>query len=309
MIILRISENDGNQRLDRFLKKYLDKASLSYIYRLIRKDVKINGKRGKNNTILLEGDEVKIYVTEDSLKEIHSAKKAVRIKKQFKIVYEDENILVVNKPFGLLTHGGGAERKNTLANQVLSYLIAKGDYIPRIEKTFVPAPANRLDRNTTGLVIFGKNAVSLKEINRKLRKGENIEKYYIALVSGELKETLKLEGAITKLENANRVEISEEGREAKTLVYPVMSNHDFSLAEIKLLTGRPHQIRAHLAAAGYPVVGDRKYGNSKINAWALNEFKLKGQFLHAYKLVIDGKIIEGELPQNMEAIKKKIFNI
>ena len=134
-------------------------------------------------------------------------------------------MLVVNKPFGLLTHGGGEEKKNTLANQVVSYLIAKGDYIPRIEKTFVPAPANRLDRNTTDLVIFGKNAKNLKDINCKLRKGENIEKYYIALVSGELKGALQLEGAITKLENVNRVEISEKGKDAKTLVHPMMNNH------------------------------------------------------------------------------------
>ena len=158
MIKITITENQGNQRLDRFLKKYFDRAPLSHIYKLIRKDVKVNGKRQKEDTMLAAGDELTIYLSEEDAKALQTVKKHVKAKRQFRIAYEDENILVCEKPFGLLTHGDHTEKKNHLANQVVDYLIQTGAYQPRLEKTFTPAPANRLDRNTTGLVIFGKHA-------------------------------------------------------------------------------------------------------------------------------------------------------
>lgn len=165
MINLTITENQGNQRLDRFLKKYFDGAPLSRIYKMIRKDIKINGRRGKEDTLLLPGDQLTLYITESEAASMQKPKKIIRVKRQFKIAYEDENIIVVEKPFGLLTHGDRTEKKNHLANQVIDYLIETGAYQPRLDKTFSPAPANRLDRNTTGLVVFGKNAAALQELN------------------------------------------------------------------------------------------------------------------------------------------------
>ena len=158
MIKITIGENQGNQRLDRFLKKYFPEASLSHIYRLIRKDVKINGKRKRPETLIETGDQLILYMAEEEASLLRGGsrrtEKKPSAKKQFSVVYEDSQILIADKPLGLLTHGDYREKKNHLANQVVSYLIEKGDYDPRTEKTFVPSPANRLDRNTTGLVLF-----------------------------------------------------------------------------------------------------------------------------------------------------------
>ena len=183
MIKLIIGENEKDQRLDRFLKKYLKNASLSYIYRLIRKDVKINGKRGSIETMLSNRDEITLYISEEEMEKLTENKRVVKSKRQFEIAYEDENILVAKKPFGLLTHGDFSEKKNHLANQVISYLTQKGDYVPRLERTFVPSPVNRLDRNTTGLVLFGKNNKALQTLNKMIRERGYVNKYYLTIVS------------------------------------------------------------------------------------------------------------------------------
>ncbi len=181
---IQITKNEENQRLDRFLRKYLKNASLSYIYKAIRKDVKVNGKRGKEDQILYEGDEISLYMDSDEIEEFQKKKDRPQGKRQFRVAYEDENVLVVEKPFGLLTHGDITEKKNTLANQVLGYLIEEGKYSPRNERTFVPSPVNRLDRNTTGLVIFGKNAAALAALNKMIRERTSIKKYYWTIVAG-----------------------------------------------------------------------------------------------------------------------------
>ena len=174
MVKLTITENDGNQRLDRFLKKYLKNAPLSHIYKLIRKDVKLNGKRAKADTMLSDGDELVLYIADQQMEEWRQPKKKIIVKRQFGIAYEDDYLLVAEKPMGLLTHGDSREKKNTLANQVCGYLQQKGEYDPAQEKVFVPSPANRLDRNTTGLVLFGKNSIALQTLNRMIRDKEKI---------------------------------------------------------------------------------------------------------------------------------------
>jgi 23S rRNA pseudouridine955/2504/2580 synthase len=321
MIKLIISANEKEQRLDRFLKKYLKNASLGYIYKLIRKDVKINGKRGNIETMLSENDEVSLYINEEELDNLTKSKKLVSSKKQFNIAYEDENILVVEKPFGLLTHGDSTEKKNHLANQVISYLIEKGDYVPRVERTFVPSPVNRLDRNTTGLVLFGKNNKSLQMLNKMIRERGYINKYYLTIVSGNLKEELILKDKMEKDERKNMVKVlsedCEDGKIMETIARPLKYNRGYTLVEVELVTGRTHQIRAHLAGSGYPIIGDAKYGHSSINRKIEENFELTTQFLHAYKLsfigaeepleYLIGKDIVSELPKNLEKIKNSIF--
>ena len=200
MIKITITENQGNQRLDRFLKKYFDRAPLSHIYKLIRKDVKVNGKRQKEDAMLAAGDELTIYLSEEDAKALQTVKKHVKAKRQFRIAYEDENVLVCEKPFGLLTHGDHTEKKNHLANQVVDYLIQTGAYQPRLEKTFTPAPANRLDRNTTGLVIFGKHAPALQELNRMIRTKDTVRKLYLTIVCGKLEKPMRMRAKMTKNE-------------------------------------------------------------------------------------------------------------
>lgn len=322
MVKLTITANDSGQRLDRFLKKYLKNAPLSHIYKLIRKDVKVNGRRIKAETMLCEGDELTLYISEDAIKEYCRPKKKLAIKRQFGIAYEDENLLVVEKPFGLLTHGDAREKKNTLANQVCGYLGQKGEYDPAREKVFVPSPANRLDRNTTGLVIFGKNSQSLQELNRMLRDKSRLSKFYLTVVSGELKDELILSDKMEKDEKKNRIRIlpsdSEMGKPMETIVRPIKAARGFTLVEVELVTGRTHQIRAHLARAGYPIIGDSKYGDKKVNQRVKTRFGLTTQLLHSYRLVFNetappleylrGREITAALPERFAGIKKELFD-
>ncbi|MGN0712089.1 MAG: RluA family pseudouridine synthase [Anaerovoracaceae bacterium] len=322
MVKLIITENEDKQRLDRFLKKYFKNASLSYIYKLIRKDVKINGKRGNAETMLEKGDELSIYIKEEELQSLTARKKTQRAKKQFKIAYEDENILIAEKPFGLLTHGDSVEKKNHLANQVISYLIEQGEYNPAKERTFVPSPANRLDRNTTGLVIFGKNSGSLQALNYMIREKGYVSKYYLTVVAGKLDRELILKDKMEKDGNTNTVTVKpleeEGGKVMETIARPVEYKNGYTLVEVELVTGRTHQIRAHLGGAGFPIIGDSKYGNRSINKKIADRFGLNTQFLHAYKLVfhhaeepleyMEGKVVQGKLPPNLEKIRKELFD-
>lgn len=322
MIQFNITENEENQRLDRFLKKYFDGASLSHIYKMIRKDVKVNGKRVSAETMLAIGDKITLYIKEEEMASLKKEKAVHRPKKQFRIAYEDDNLMVVEKPFGLLVHGDKAEKKNTLANQVAGYLADRGEYLPGKEKTFVPSPVNRLDRNTTGLVIFGKNNKSLQCLNEMMREKDYIKKYYLTILWGELKKELHLKDRMDKDEENNKVKVlnlhGEKGKVMETIARPIKSAKGYTLVEVELITGRTHQIRAHLAHAGYPVIGDVKYGSYNKNKKIQDEFRLTTQFLHAYKLYFEegmepldylkGLAVEIPLPENLERIRESLFD-
>jgi 23S rRNA pseudouridine955/2504/2580 synthase len=291
MIRIKITENEKEQRLDRFLRKYYRNAPLSYIYKLLRTGVKVNGRRVPENTKLAEGDELIIDIESEEEKSYLARKKPLNANKDFTVAYEDENILVVEKPFGLLTHGDSNQRKETLANQVIGYLIETGSYIPRNERTFVPSPVNRLDRNTTGLVIFGKNADALRSLSQMLRDKDGIRRYYLALVHGELKEAMFLRGTMEKDESTNLVRIKgaqeESGKIMETRVVPLGSARGITLVEVEILTGRSHQIRVQLAEAGFPIVGDPKYGSWKADARIKGGLSFKAQCLHAGRIVFE----------------------
>ena len=290
MIEIKIASNDAEQRLDRFLRKYLKRAPLSAVYKIIRKDLKLNGKRAAKDVMLAEGDVITLYMTEDKLKELTAPAQKRKAKRQFKIAYEDRNVLIVEKPSGLLTHGDSHEKKNTLMNQVCGYLQEKGEYDPAREKTFTPSPVNRLDRNTTGLVIFGKTAEGLRQLTSLIREREGVSKYYVTIVAGNLKDEIVIDDPLEKNDRTNTVRISRKGQEARTVVRPVEHSRDgrYSAVEIELVTGRTHQIRAHLAGKGYPLIGDPKYG---IRYPGVNT-----QLLHAHRLVF------GDIPEEYTAL-------
>ncbi len=341
MIKLEISGNEGNQRLDKFLRKYLANAPLSYIFKAVRKDVRVNGKRKKNDYMLAEGDVLCLYISDEDHEKFRKKTVKRRAKKQFSVVYEDDHIMIVSKPSGLLTHGDKKEKKNHLTNQVIDYLIGKGEYNPQVEKTFVPAPVNRLDRNTSGLVIFCKDYRSLQAFNRMIRERGMIRKFYRTAVIGELAGPLELSGRMVRDELRNITSVTDEdgeGRLMMTKVIPLKTVYPnkpgpgkrknrsggyagfpdaLTLAEVEIETGRTHQIRAQLAAAGCPIVGDMKYGERDVNRKFEEEYGLKGQFLHAERLefsglpedfeYLNGTKITAPLPKVMAAIQKDLF--
>lgn len=319
METIMIRENEQNQRLDKFLRKYLNQAPLSFVYKTIRKDVKVNGKRKNAEYLLQPGDEITLYLAPEKMAGLHEKKQAPRAKKQFRVAFESEDILVVEKPFGLLTHGDRHEKKNHLANQVIAYLAQKGDYDPSRERTFVPAPVNRLDRNTTGLVIFCKNYPALQTFNRLIRERGTIQKLYKTILFGDLKEPLHLTAGMIKDEERNMVRVVEqgEGKDMETYVRPLERSGTYTLAEVEILTGRTHQIRAQLAAAGYPLIGDAKYGDPGRNRVLKKETGLSTQLLHAYKLTfgecpeeyryLSGRSIECPVPPAFRNIQKQLI--
>ena len=289
-----IGEKETGRRLDRFLKKTLGNASLSFIYRIIRKDVKVNGRRASGELLLAGGDVVEIFLPEDQLKDLIEKKRTAlpAAWKQFSVIFEDENILVVDKPFGLLVHGDRTEKKNTLTNQVLNYLISTGGYDPDGAGTFTPAPVNRLDRNTTGLVLFGKTLPATKELAVMLKGSENgnanIAKEYLTIVKGKLEKEVILRAYMTRDKERNMTQVLKEKTENSTImvteILPLMAGKGYTLIEARLHTGRTHQIRAQLADAGYPVIGDRKYGDDEVNRRVSERYGLRTQLLHAYRL-------------------------
>ena len=363
-------ENEAGRRLDRVLKKMLDGAPLSLVYRIIRKNVKVNGARVSENTLLEAGDVVEILLPDEQLvglgaeagtatgvrpgaagekpgmdtddpgavgenpgadagslgadagadadpnpgagqgRELPAGKKSTgRARRQFAVIYEDGNIIVVNKPHGLLTHGDAVEKKNTLTNQVIAYLVETGAWAPTGTRTFTPAPAGRLDRNTTGVVLFGKSLPAARDLAVMLSGSEGgnayVEKAYLAVVKGELEAplTLKARMARDSAKNITMVmpEDFGEGCVMATEVSPLSVGKGYTLVKALLLTGRTHQIRAQLAGAGFPVIGDRKYGDAAANRMALKEYGLTAQLLHAYHV----KVICGA--GSLEYLKGKAF--
>lgn len=317
---IMITENEAGQRCDKFLRKYLTGMPLSAIYKSIRKkDIKVNDKKTSEKYILQCGDVVKFMMQIEDLKR-EKKKDFMNIEYDFKTAYEDENILVAQKLPGVLVHPdeGGTV---TLTEQVMAYLYDKGEYKVDEEMTFSPSPCNRLDRNTEGLVIFAKNFETLREMNEGIKNGD-VRKIYTTLVSGKIKDDVYT-AFIKKNENTNRVKVYEEPVEGSKQIITKVSTLEtvgqFSMLEIELLTGRSHQIRAHLAYLGNPIIGDPKYGDKNMNAVFVQKFGLRMQLLIANKLqfngffnklaYLNGKTVTMPLSPGFKKIKNDVMKI
>ena len=283
---LTVGKNDAGQRLDRFVGKALPLLPESLLQKYIRlKRIKLNGKGSKRDTRLNEGDVLSLYINDEFFEKPTERNSYLKVgAPRLDIVYEDENILLADKKPGVLCHSAGEWDYNTLIANIQAYAYQKGEWRPREENAFAPALCNRIDRNTGGIVIAAKTAEALRVINEKIKERE-IEKYYLCVVRGRPKPAEgELRGYIFKDAAKNRVYVRRKpepgAKEALTYYRTLASQGGLSLVECRLGTGRTHQIRAQMAAAGTPLLGDGKYGSDRENK-KLGE---DGQLLYSYRL-------------------------
>ena len=283
---LSVGQNDAGQRLDRFVGKAVPLLPDSLLQKYIRlKRIKLNGKGAKRDTRLAAGDVLQLYINDEFFEKPREENSYLKVgTPKLNIVYEDENILLLDKKPGVLCHSAGVWDYNTLIANVQAYMAQKGEWRPKEENAFAPALCNRIDRNTGGIVIAAKNAEALRILNDKIRDRE-IEKYYLCAVQGRPKPPAgRLENYLFKDAKKNQVFVKnrpEPGAKTAVTEYRLItSKGKLSLVECRLLTGRTHQIRAQMAHAGWPLLGDGKYGSERFN----RDFGEKGQALYSYRL-------------------------
>ncbi|MBQ9140289.1 MAG: RluA family pseudouridine synthase [Lachnospiraceae bacterium] len=300
-----IEQNQAGQRLDKFLHKYLPQAGSSFLYKMLRKkNITLNGKKAEGKEILQLHDKVQCFFSEETflkfsgrtsvtfrdctddavidISEYTSAYKKVPVSSS-DILYEDEHVLVINKPVGVLTQKAKAT-DSSLNEWLIGYLLNKKKITAKELTLFKPSVCNRLDRNTSGIVLCGISLQGSQELSRLIRDRE-VKKYYRTIIKGTLKQGAVLEGSLTKNHSKNMVTVSIEGSEIKTAYEPIQALlYNMTYLEVELITGKPHQIRAHLASIGHPLIGDTKYGNKAVNQKVEKSYGLKNQLLHAYRM-------------------------
>lgn len=302
-----IGKNDAGQRFDKYLTKTVPALPKSLLYKYLRtKRIKLNGKKAEISTRLTEGDQVDLYINDEFFAEKETRYSFLNAGKNLDILYEDENILVLDKKIGLLSHPDEGEYVDTLITRVQRYLYEKGEYDPGKEASFAPALANRIDRNTGGIVLAAKNAESLRILNEKIKERDLSKLYLCVTIGVPPKKEDTLEGFILKDEKKNTVTVFDHpvpgGRSIRTKYRVLRSKNGLSLVEIDLLTGRTHQIRAHMASIGCPLLGDGKYGTNALN----KRFGgYKKQCLYSYKTIFDFNTDAGLL----NYLKGKTFEV
>lgn len=320
MKVIIVQKNEAGQRLDKLLMKHLNKAPKSFIYKMLRKkNIVLNGKKADGSEKINIEDEIKLFLSEETIENFSEEYEAAVIKSNLDIVYEDDNCLIVNKPAGMLSQKAKAD-DISLVEHITSYLLEEGKLTKEEMQTFKPGICNRLDRNTSGLVVAGKTLRGL-QVMSELFRDRGLDKYYLCIVKGQLLKGQRLQGYLKKNEKTNQVtfytrEVSGSDY-IETEYEPIRTSNEFTLLKVKLITGKTHQIRAHLSSSGHPIIGDYKYGDKKTNERLKKEFGLEHQLLHSYEIQfkqMDGEFaslsnltITGNPPPLFSKIERKLL--
>lgn len=316
---LTIKPNEAGQRLDKFLAKYMPLAPKSFFYKMMRKkNITLNGKKAAGQERLSEGDKVKLFLSDETVEKF-SEKDTVLHRRivsgmELDILYEDTHTIFINKPAGMLSQKASKDDVS-LVEYLNGYLLEQGQITEKELRTFRPSVCNRLDRNTSGIVAAGKTLPALQQLSAMFRE-RSMKKYYLCLVAGQVSNGGHIRGYLTKDPHTNRVSFSEKSKtgaaEIETEYRPLCAGDGVTLLEVHLITGKTHQIRAHMASQGHPIIGDYKYGDRRINDRYRAEYGLTSQLLHSVRLCIpvcggalsavSGRTITAPLPENFVRI-------
>lgn len=309
-----ISANEAAQRMDKLLFKYLNEAPKSFVYKMLRKkNIVLNGKKADGSEKLCPGDSIRLYLAEETLEKF-SKVRVQRVSSKLNIIYEDNNIILINKPVGMLSQKAKPEDVSAVEH-LISYLLEKGELTEETLRSFRPSVCNRLDRNTSGLLAAGKSLAGLQTLS-ELFRDRSLKKYYRCIVSGQVREGCRISGWLTKDIKTNKVTISKEktadASRIETEYHPIKVGAAATLLEVHLITGKTHQIRAHLASQGHPILGDFKYGITGENQKYRKAYGIQSQLLHAFRLefpeidgplsYLSGKIFTADIPETFHKV-------